>query len=150
NPNLEVLEDRLAGGDGAEKALAVASGMAAISTTQMTFLRPGDTLETSEPVDRRTELLVHTLLPKIWIKGVGFMAEDGADAFREAARQAAALAAETGGKVGAIYIETPANPTNGLVDIGVGREISESLKGAAGRPPVIVDNTFLGPLWQKP
>ena len=43
NPNLEVLEDRLAVWDGAEKALAFASGMAAISTTLMTFLRPGDT-----------------------------------------------------------------------------------------------------------
>jgi methionine-gamma-lyase len=28
--------------------------------------------------------------------------------------------------------------------------LSESLKGPAGRPPVIVDNTFLGPLWQQP
>ncbi|RYY97100.1 MAG: methionine gamma-lyase, partial [Alphaproteobacteria bacterium] len=150
NPNLEVLEDRLAVWDGAEKALAFASGMAAISTTLMTFLRPGDTFVFSEPVYGGTEYLVHTLLPQFGIKGVGFMAEDGADAFREAAKQAAALAAQTGGKVGAIYIETPANPTNGLVDIGVGREISESLKSATGRPPVIVDNTFLGPLWQKP
>lgn len=150
NPNLEVLEDRLAVWDGAEKALAFASGMAAISTTLMTFLRPGDTFVFSEPVYGGTEFLVHTLLPQFGIKGVGFMAEDGADAFREAAKQASALAAETGGKVGAIYIETPANPTNGLVDIAIGREISESLKGASGRPPVIVDNTFLGPLWQKP
>ncbi|RYY98252.1 MAG: methionine gamma-lyase, partial [Alphaproteobacteria bacterium] len=150
NPNLEVLEDRLAVWDGAEKALAFASGMAAISTTLMTFLRPGGTFVFSEPVYGGTEFLVHTLLPQFGIRGVGFMAEDGADAFREAAKQAAALAAQTGGKVGAIYIETPANPTNGLVDISVGREISESLKGATGRPPVIVDNTFLGPIWQKP
>ena len=150
NPNLEVLEDRLAVWDGAEKALAFASGMAAISTTLMTFLRPGDTFVFSEPVYGGTEFLVHTLLPQFGIKGVGFMAEDGADAFREAAKQAAVMATQSGGRVGAIYIETPANPTNGLVDIGVGREISESLKGATGRPPVIVDNTFLGPLWQKP
>ena len=150
NPNLEVLEDRLAVWDGAEKALAFASGMAAISTTLMTFLRPGDTFVFSEPVYGGTEFLVHTLLPQFGIRGVGFMAEDGADAFREAAKQAATLAAQTGGKVGAIYIETPANPTNGLVDISVGRELSESLKGATGRPPVIVDNTFLGPIWQKP
>lgn len=150
NPNLEVLEDRLAVWDGAEKALAFASGMAAISTTLMTFLRPGDSFVFSEPVYGGTEFLIHTLLPQFGIKGVGFMAEDGADAFREAAKQASVLAAETSGKVGAIYIETPANPTNGLVDIAVGREISESLKAPAGRPPVIVDNTFLGPLWQKP
>lgn len=150
NPNLEVLEDRLAVWDGAEKALAFASGMAAISTTLMTFLRPGDTFVFSEPVYGGTEFLIHTLLPQYGINGVGFMAEAGEAGFREAAKQAAAQAAKSGGKVGAIYVETPANPTNGLVDIVVAREISEGMKTAAGRPPVIVDNTFLGPLWQKP
>jgi methionine-gamma-lyase len=63
NPNLEVLEDRLAVWDGAEKALAFASGMAAISTTLMTFLRPGDSFVFSEPVYGGTEFLVHTILP---------------------------------------------------------------------------------------
>jgi methionine-gamma-lyase len=150
NPNLEVLEDRLAVWDGAEKALAFASGMASISTTLMTFLRPGDSFVFSEPVYGGTEYLVHNILPQYGAKGVGFMAEGGADAFREAVRKAADLAAKSGGKVGAIYVETPANPTNGLVDIGLARELSESLKGTAGRPPVIVDNTFLGPLWQSP
>jgi len=150
NPNLEVLEDRLAVWDGAEKALAFASGMAAISTTLMTFLRPGDTFVFSEPVYGGTEYLVHNILPQFGAKGVGFMAEGGAEAFRAAAAEAAALAAKTGGKVGAVYVETPANPTNGLVDIALAREVSESLKGPAGRPPVIVDNTFLGPLWQQP
>ena len=150
NPNLEVLEDRLAVWDGAEKALAFASGMAAISTTLMTFLRPGDTFVFSEPVYGGTEYLVHNILPQFGARGVGFMAEGGAEAFRAAAREAAALAAKTIGKVGAVYVETPANPTIGLVDIALARELSESLKGPAGRPPVIVDNTFLGPLWQQP
>ncbi len=150
NPNLEVLEDRLAVWDGAEKALAFASGMAAISTTLMTFLRPGDSFVFSEPVYGGTEFLVHNILPQFGAQGVGFMAEAGEAGFREAGKQAAALAAKLGGKVGAIYVETPANPTNGLVDIAVAREISESLRGPNGRPPVIVDNTFLGPLWQAP
>ena len=150
NPNLEVLEDRLAVWDAAEKALAFASGMAAISTTLMTFIRPGDTFVFSEPVYGGTEYLVHNILPQYGARGVGFMAEGGAQAFREAAQKAAALAAKSGGKVGAIYVETPANPTNGLVDISVARELSESLTGPAGRPPVIVDNTFLGPIWQQP
>ena len=150
NPNLEVLEDRLAVWDAAEKALAFASGMAAISTTLMTFLRPGDTFVFSEPVYGGTEFLVHTILPQFGVKGVGFMAEAGADGFREAAKAAAAQAAQSGGKVGVIYVETPANPTNGLVDIALAREISETLKGPGGRPPVIVDNTFLGPIWQQP
>ncbi len=150
NPNLEVLEDRLAVWDGAEKALAFASGMAAISTTLMAFLRPGDTFVFSEPVYGGTEYLVHNILPQFGAKGVGFMAEGGAEAFRAAMKQAEALAAKTGGKVGAVYVETPANPTNGLVDIAFARELSETIGGPAGRPPVIVDNTFLGPLWQQP
>ena len=150
NPNLEVLEDRLAVWDGAEKALAFASGMAAISTTLMTFLRPGDTFVFSEPVYGGTEFLVHTILPQFGVKGVGFMAEAGQAGLREAAKAAAAQAKASGGKVGAIYIETPANPTNGLVDIGLAREIADQVKGDGPRPPVIVDNTFLGPIWQQP
>jgi methionine-gamma-lyase len=150
NPNLEVLEDRLAVWDGAEKALAFASGMAAISTALMTFLRPGDSFAFSEPVYGGTEFLVHNILPQFGVNGVSFMAESGEAGLREAAMAAAAKAAQGGGKVGAIYIETPANPTNGLVDIGLAREISENLGTPAGRPPVIVDNTFLGPLWQAP
>jgi methionine-gamma-lyase len=150
NPNLEVLEDRLAVWDGAEKALAFASGMAAISTTLMTFLRPGDSFVFSEPVYGGTEYLVHTILPQFGITGVGFMAEAGGQGIREAVQAAVEKANASGGKVGAIYIETPANPTNGLVDIALAREQAEQLKTDAGRPPVIVDNTFLGPIWQQP
>lgn len=150
NPNLEVLEDRLAVWDGAEKALAFASGMAAISTALMTFLRPGDSFVFSEPVYGGTEFLVHNILPQFGVKGVGFMAEAGETGFRQAALAAAAKATRGGGRVGAIYVETPANPTNGLVDIALARSISEDLKTDKGRPPVIVDNTFLGPIWQKP
>ncbi len=150
NPNLEVLEDRLAVWDAAEKALAFASGMAAISTTLMTFLRPGDTFVFSEPVYGGTEYLVHNILPQFGVTGVGFMAEHGTKGLSEAAEKAMKLAAETGGKVGAIYIETPANPTNGLVDIAFAREVADQVKGAGPRPPVIVDNTFLGPIWQQP
>jgi methionine-gamma-lyase len=150
NPNLEVLEDRLAVWDAAEKALAFASGMAAISTTLMTFLRPGDSFVFSEPVYGGTEYLVHNILPQFGIHGVGFMAEDGEAGFRNAAEGAQAKAAAGGGKVGAVYVETPANPTNGMVDISLAREIAEKLASPAGRPPVIVDNTFLGPIWQMP
>ncbi len=150
NPNLEVLEDRIAVWDQAEKSLAFASGMAAISTAMWTFLRPGDSFVFSEPVYGGTEYLVHNILPQFGIEGAGFMAEAGEAGFRAAAEKAQALAAEGGGKVGAVYVETPANPTNGLVDIALARTIAEGLSTPAGRPPVIVDNTFLGPLWQTP
>ncbi|MDZ4762346.1 MAG: PLP-dependent transferase, partial [Alphaproteobacteria bacterium] len=150
NPNLEVLEDRLAVWDAAERSLAFCSGMAAISTAMWTFLRPGDSFVFSEPVYGGTEFLIHTILPQFGVTGAGFMAEDGEAGFRDAAQRAGALASGNGGKVGAIFVETPANPTNGLVDIALARQISEALASPAGRPPVIVDNTFLGPLWQTP
>src|SRR5688572_6651448 len=50
NPNFEILEDRLAIWDEAEKAAVFASGMAAISTLLLTFLRPGDTILHSRPL----------------------------------------------------------------------------------------------------
>jgi methionine-gamma-lyase len=51
-----------------------------------------------------------------------------------------------------LVTETPANPTNGLVDLKLWREASDWIAGQQGghRPPVAVDNTFLGPVFQKP
>lgn len=147
NPNLEVLEDRLAIWDGAEASLAFASGMAAISTCLLAFVRPGDVVLQSQPIYGGTETLVHSIFPEFGVSQVGFEAEQG-----PAAMQAAAIEAKSKGRVAAIFVETPANPTNGLVDIAAVRQISESLGEAQGgfRPPVIVDNTMLGPIFCQP
>ncbi len=146
NPNLEVLEDRLALWDGAEASLAFASGMAAISTCLWAWLRPGDVVLQSQPIYGGTETLIHSILPEFGVRQVGFEVEGGSDAMH-----AAADAARAAGRVAAIYIETPANPTNGLVDIAAARRVSESMADASGRrPPVIVDNTMLGPLYCTP
>lgn len=152
NPNLEVLEDRLALWDDAEASLAFASGMAAISTCLWAFLRPGDVVLQSQPIYGGTETLIHSILPEFGVRQVGFEVEGGVAAMQAAAERARAL-----GKVAAIYVETPANPTNGLVDIAAARRISEQLAGGADRgtdggkrPPVIVDNTMLGPIYCTP
>ena len=146
NPNLEVLEDRLALWDQAEASLAFASGMAAISTCLWAFLRPGDTVLQSQPIYGGTDTLIASILPEFGVRCVGFEVEGGT-----AAMQAAAEAARRAGRVAAIYIETPANPTNGLVDIAAARRVSEALAGADGkRAPVIVDNTMLGPIYSTP
>ncbi len=47
-----------------------------------------------------------------------------------------------------LYIETPANPTNGLVDLAAARAIADKMRDR--RPAIIVDNTMLGPLYQTP
>ena len=150
NPNLEVLEDRLALWDEAEASLAFASGMAAISTALWAFLRPGDVVLQSQPIYGGTETLIHSILPEFGIHQVGFEVEGGEAAMLEAEQQAKALAEKTGGRVGAIYLETPANPTNGLVDIAASRAASERLMLKGHRPPVIVDNTMLGPIFSTP
>ena len=145
NPNLEVLEDRLAIWDGAEASLAFASGMAAISTCLWAYLRPGDVVLQSQPIYGGTETLVQAILPEFGIRQVGFEVEGGT-----AAMLAAAEVAQRAGRIAAIYLETPANPTNGLVDIAAARALSEQLAAGGKRPPVIVDNTMLGPIYCKP
>lgn len=145
NPNLEVVEDRLAIWDEAEASLVFASGMAAISTTLWAYLRPGDVILHSAPIYGGAETLIHSLLPEFGVHSVQFESEHGPDALLAAAEQA-----RKQGRIGVIFIETPANPTNALVDISVARKASELAAGGGKRPPVIVDNTMLGPVYCTP
>ncbi len=146
NPNLEILEGRLAIWDGAERALAFSSGMAAISTCLFAACRPGDVVLHSSPVYGGSDYLLEKVLPQFSVRTVGFQAGDGTPALRAAAGEA-----RTQGRVAAIYVETPANPTNALVDLAECVAIARELESSQGfRPQVIVDNTFLGPLWQRP
>jgi methionine-gamma-lyase len=145
NPNLEVLEDRLALWDEAEASLAFASGMAAISTCLWAYLRPGDVVLQSQPIYGGTETLLHSILPEFGVTQIGFEVEGGTAAMRAAAEQA-----QRAGRVAAIYLETPANPTSGLVDIAEARRLSQTLAVDGRRPPVIVDNTMLGPIFSTP
>lgn len=71
NPNFEILEDRLAIWDEAEKAAVFASGMAAISTLLLTFVRPGDTILHSRPLYGGTETLIRNQLTAFGITPVG-------------------------------------------------------------------------------
>lgn len=145
NPNLEVVEDRLALWDNAEAALGFASGMAAISTALWAYLRPGDVVLQSGPIYGGTETLTHSVLPEFGIGNVSFEADHGPAAILRAAEEA-----KKKGRVGAIFIETPANPTNALVDIATARKASELCAADGKRPPVIVDNTLLGPVYSTP
>ncbi|MGD2069986.1 MAG: cystathionine gamma-synthase family protein [Gemmatimonadota bacterium] len=150
NPSLEILEDRLTLWDGAEAAATFESGMAAIATTFLSTLRPGDAVAFSEPIYGGTEYLLHEILPDFGIETIPFRA---ADPTREALEEALARAGAAD-RLAMIFLETPANPTNDLVDIAacadLAREINEGRDADAKRVLVAVDNTFLGPLWQHP
>ena len=82
--------------------------MAAIATTLLSFLSPGDVIVHSDPVYGGTEFLVHNILPRFGIQRIGFLAGSDPDAVERAAKEGQGL-----GRVGVIFVETPANPTNG-------------------------------------
>jgi methionine-gamma-lyase len=150
NPDLEILEDRLTVWDGAEAALVFASGMAAIATTLLSVARPGDVVFFNAPIYGGTETLLMKVLPRLGIQGFEFSANLPPEEVEARLREARA-ACGPGGRIAAFMIETPANPTNDLVDIAHCASLAASLSDQpGGRPPVIVDNTFLGPLWQSP
>jgi methionine-gamma-lyase len=152
NPNLEVLEDRLALWERGEAAAVFSSGMAAISTALWAYVRPGDVILMSQPLYGGTETLIDKTLPAFGVTAVSFTQGCDRAAVTAAAARASARAAETGGRVCLVMTETPANPTNSLVDLKLMREISEQIgaRQSGGRPPVLVDNTFLGPVFQHP
>jgi methionine-gamma-lyase len=146
NPDLQILEERLTLWDGAESALVFASGMAAISTTLLTYLRPGDLVVHSEPVYGGTEYLIEKVLPEFGILGEDFGVHPGTQPLDRAVQKARAR-----GRIGVIFVETPANPTNDLIDIARCAQVADEIGAAQGsRPLVVVDNTFLGPMWQQP
>jgi methionine-gamma-lyase len=146
HPNSEIVEDRLAVFEGAESCALFSSGMSAISTALLAFARPGDVVLHSQPLYGGTEtLLTKTLLP-FGIDAVGF--EDGTD---ETVVRAAAERAVGQGRVSMVLIETPANPTNGLVDIAMVRRVVDEIGRGQGHLPVLAcDNTMLGPVFQRP
>ena len=145
NPNMEILEDRLTLWDDAEAGAVFASGMAAIVTTLWEFARPGDVIVTSDPLYGGSDHLLEKVLPAFGISRVKFRAGGTAEQMQRAIDVAKAR-----GRVAAVLIETPANPTNALVDIEACVALAKRNAPAGRKAPVIVDNTFLGPLFQKP
>ncbi len=77
HPNLEIVEDRLAVYEKAEQGLVFSSGMAAISTTILTYLRPGEVILHSRPLYGGTEVLIEKTLTPFGIEAEGFI--DGLD-----------------------------------------------------------------------
>src|ERR1700747_1356596 len=132
NPDLEMLEDRLAIWDQAEASLVFASGMAGSSTTLWTFARPGSVIIHSGPVYGGTDSLLKKILPQFGVTSIGFLSEGGNRAMEEAVR-----AARGKGPIAALYIETPANPTNGMVDLDRARKIVSAFHDPDGKRPVV-------------
>ena len=143
-PNQEILEDRLAVWEEAEDALAFSSGMSAIATLFLSMVKPGDTIVHSGPLYAATETLIARILGRFGIHWLDFPA----GATREEID--AVLSKAATGHVALIYLESPANPTNALVDVEAVAASRDAIFAGKEKPPIAIDNTFLGPLWAQP
>src|SRR3982751_254371 len=136
-PNQEILEDRLGIWEEAEDALTFTSGMAAIATVLLALVQPGDTIVHSAPLYAATETLIGKILGRFGIKWLDFPAGATRDEIDAVMAEASAS-----GRVPLIYLESPANPTNALVDISAVTGARDALWPDGEKPLIVIDNTF--------
>jgi methionine-gamma-lyase len=147
-PNQEILEDRLAIWDGAEDALSFSSGMTAICVLMLAYCSAGDVIVHSGPLYAASEGFVAKVLSKFGITYVDFPAGATREELDAVLKKAKTQADDQGGKVAMVYLESPGNPTNALVDVEAVRDARDAVLDVSC--PIAIDNTFLGPLWQRP
>lgn len=134
NPTSRILEEKIAHLEGGESALGVSSGMAAIATALLAFLKQGDHVVVTRDVYGGAYKFLTTLGPRFGIE------VDFVDC-TNLTNVSAAIKDNTT----ALYIETPSNPHLVVLDISALAEIAHR-HGI----PLIVDNTFMTPYLQKP
>ncbi len=145
HPNVEIVEDRLSLFEGAECSVVCSSGMGAISAILLTYLRPGDVVVQSAPLYGGTETLIRKFLPEFNINTSEF--DNGLD---EAGILTSLRAASKKGLVKMVFIESPANPTNALVDFEALNRVLDIIQTETGHRPISVcDNTLMGPVFQQ-
>jgi methionine-gamma-lyase len=149
-PNQEILEDRLAVWDEADDSLVFSSGMSAIATMLLALVGQNDVIVHSGPLYAATETLIARILSRFGVGFVDFPAGATREEIDAILERAKALADEKGGKVALVYLESPANPTNALVDVEAVRAARDAAFPGEQKPAIAIDNTFLGPLWQQP
>jgi O-succinylhomoserine sulfhydrylase len=135
NPTVDMLQERLAALEGAERCVATASGMAAILATAMALLKAGDHVIASRGIFGATQNLFGTnILGKFGVE-TSFVEATNIDAYRAAVKPNTKL----------FFIETPSNPLTEVIDIAAVAEVAH----AAGAV-LAVDNCFCTPILQKP
>lgn len=145
NPNLEILENRLSLWDKADGCAMFESGMSAISTVLLEFLKPGDLLLYSSPTYGGTDHFIHHFLPKIGVESVGFSPDNTKEEIIDIVN-----ATGKAKNLALIHIETPANPTNDIIDISMMSEIAKHFGTEERKVYLGVDNTYMGPIWSHP
>ena len=145
NPDLEILENRLCLWDKADDCAVFESGMAAIATVLLEFLKPGNLVLYSNPLYGGTDHFIQHFLPSIGVKTLGFNPWDSQEDILNKLEQSG-----NASSLSLVYVETPANPTSDVIDIGMCRAIADRYKTEEKDVYVAVDNTYMGPLWQHP
>lgn len=133
NPNLTMLEERLALIEGAEACRVTSSGQAAVAAVMLAQLKAGDIVVASKALFFSCRWIVETFMPKF---GIVARLVDGDDLgqWKEALK---------GARIA--LLESPTNPMLGLVDIAA---VAELCKKTGSQ--LVVDNVFATPLLQKP
>lgn len=145
NPDLEILENRLTLWDEAEECAVFESGMAAITTVLLEFLKPGDLLLFSSPLYGGSDHFIKKILIKFGVNVLEFRVGQSKEQIIELVNKSGLA-----DKLAMVYIETPANPTNDLIDIRGSKDIAKHFSTPEKEVILAVDNTYLGPIWQHP
>nr|WP_298891117.1 O-succinylhomoserine sulfhydrylase [uncultured Acinetobacter sp.] len=134
NPTVHTFEKRLAKLDGAERAIATSSGMAAVHAMCMAYLKAGDHVICSRAVFGSIISLFEKYVMKFAVE-VTFVDLDDLDAWKNAIRPNTRL----------LFIETPSNPLAQVGDMQAIADIAHA-HGAL----FAVDNCFCTPMLQQP
>jgi O-succinylhomoserine sulfhydrylase len=134
NPTVDMFQERLAALEGAECAVATASGMAAILASVMCFCKSGDHVLASRGLFGATVQLFNNWLPRFGIETT-FVSPTDVSEWEAGVRDNTRL----------FFVETPSNPLTEIVDIGALSVIARR-KGAL----LAVDNCFCTPALQRP
>jgi methionine-gamma-lyase len=146
HPNMEIFERRFALYDGGAAAAAFSSGMAAISASFLALCRPGDVVVHSMPLYGGTETLMRKFMTQWGVSLVELPAHANTEQVLASLDEGAKI-----GRVAMVFVESPSNPTNDLVDFGViNRAVHLHSLKALRRPVIVCDNTMMGPVFCQP
>ncbi|AFT67127.1 O-succinylhomoserine sulfhydrylase [Cycloclasticus sp. P1] len=134
NPTVRAFENRLAVMEGAERAMATSSGMAAINVVCLGLLSAGDHVICSRSVFGNTALMFKNIMQKFAVETT-FVDLDDINAWASAIKPNTRF----------LFLETPSNPLGNVADIKALAELAHA-NGAL----LIVDNVYCTPALQKP
>jgi methionine-gamma-lyase len=134
NPTINTLEDKLAELEHGYRGIAVASGMAAVTTVYMALLGQGKHIITTDAMYGPSRGVLERDFSRFGVEA-DFVDTSNIELIKKAIKPNTTL----------IYIETPTNPTIAITDIKAVCELAHE-KGIL----VCVDNTFCSPYLQKP